>query len=207
MPHHAVYKRDRLSTKVRIVFDASAKVGKEPSLNDCILQGPALQPNLVSILIRFRNHLVALMTDIKKMFLQIELAEKDRDVHSYLWREMKTNKVPRVYRMQRVAFRVNCSPFLAISTVRNHAKRYQDQFSDAAEEILENMYVNDCLIGAENVNEAIRLQSSLSSLMRSDGFQLVKWASNSDKVIQNNKLEDRAPSLTVSLNERESIKH
>ena len=46
-------KRDRLSTKVRIVFDASAKYGPEPSLNDCILQGPALQPNLVSILIRF----------------------------------------------------------------------------------------------------------------------------------------------------------
>ena len=75
LPHHAVYRRDKATSKTRIVFDASAKVGPEPSLNDCILQGPALQPNLVSVLIRFRSHPVALMTDIKKMFLQIVLAE------------------------------------------------------------------------------------------------------------------------------------
>ena len=72
LPHYAVYRRDKTTTKTRIVFDASAKVGHEPSLNDCILQGPALQPNLVSVLIRFRSHPVALMTDIKRMFLQIE---------------------------------------------------------------------------------------------------------------------------------------
>ena len=95
---------------------------------------------------------------------------------------------------------------MAISTVRNHVKRCRDQYPDAAEEILENMYVDDCLTGAENVNRAIELQSSLSSLMRSGGFQLVNWASNSDKVIQNIKLEDRASSFTVSLDERESIK-
>ena len=68
LPHHAVYRRDKTTTKTRIVFDASAKVGHGPSLNDCILQGPALQPNLVSVLIRFRSHPVALMTDIKKIF-------------------------------------------------------------------------------------------------------------------------------------------
>ena len=85
-------------------------------------------------------------------------------------------------------------------------KRCRDQYPDAAEEILENMYVDDSLTGAEHVNKAIELQSSLSSLMRSGGFQLVKWASNSDKVIQNIKLEDRASSFTVSLDERESIK-
>eukprot|EP00795_Rhopilema_esculentum_P002513 gene2513-708_t len=50
------------------------------------------------------------------MFLQIELVEKDRDVHRYLWRHMKINEEPKVYRMQRVTFGVNCSPFLTIST-------------------------------------------------------------------------------------------
>ena len=111
LPHHAVYRRDKTTTKTRIVFDASAKFRHELSLNDYILRGPALQPNLVSVLIRFRSHLVALMTDIKKIFLQIELDERDRDVHRYLWRDMKTNEEPKVYRMHRVTFGVNCSPF------------------------------------------------------------------------------------------------
>lgn len=140
------------------------------------------------------------------MLLQIKLTEKVRDVHRYLWREMKTSEEPRVYRMQRVTFGVNCSPFLAVSTVQNHAKRYQEQFPDAAEEVLENMYIYGSLTGAINVNEAIKLQSLLSSLLRLGGFHLVKWASNSDKVIRNIKLEERAPSLTACLNERESIR-
>ena len=59
LPHHAVYKEDKSTTKTRIVFDAFASEGDEPSLNDCILQGPALQPNLVSVLFRFRMHQVA----------------------------------------------------------------------------------------------------------------------------------------------------
>ena len=206
LPHHAVYRRDKTTTKTRIVFDASAKVGHEPSLNDCILQGPALQPNLVSVLIRFRSHPVALMTDIKKMFLQIELDEKDRDVHRYLWRDMKTNEEPKVYRMQRVTFGVNCSPFLAIGTVQSHAERHKEQFPDAAKEVLQNMYVDDCLTGAQNADEAIELQRSMSSMMKSGGFQLTKWASNADKVIEEIKPEERAPSVTVSFNDTKSLK-
>ena len=83
------------------------------------------------------------MTDIKKMFLQIELDERDRDFHRYLQRDMKTNEEPKVCRMQRVTFGVNCSPFLAISTVQSHAERHKEQFPDAGKEVLQSMYVDD----------------------------------------------------------------
>ena len=146
------------------------------------------------------------MTDIKKMVLQIELDEKDRDVHRYLWRDMKTNEEPKVYRMQRVKFGVNCSPFLAISTVQSHAERHKEQFPDAAKEVLQNMYVDGCLTGAENADKAIELQRSMSCMMKSGGFQLTKWASNADKVIEEIKPEGRAPSVTVSFNDTKSLK-
>lgn len=42
----------------------------EVTLNDCILSEPALQPNLVSVLLRFRARRIALMDDVEKMFLQ-----------------------------------------------------------------------------------------------------------------------------------------
>ena len=43
MPHQAVIHRDAISTKLRVVYDASAKSSSElPSLNDSIHPGPSL---------------------------------------------------------------------------------------------------------------------------------------------------------------------
>ena len=56
LPYHAVFRDDKRTTRCRIVFDASAREGGDASLNDCVLPGPALQPNLASVLIRFRTH-------------------------------------------------------------------------------------------------------------------------------------------------------
>ena len=47
LPHRAVIREDK-ETKVRLVFDASAK-SKGPSLNDCLQKGPQLTTALYSI--------------------------------------------------------------------------------------------------------------------------------------------------------------
>ena len=39
LPHHAVIRKDKSTTKLRIVYDASAKT-EGPSLNDCLYAGP-----------------------------------------------------------------------------------------------------------------------------------------------------------------------
>ena len=75
LPHHAVFREDKKTTKCRVVFDASAYNEHEVSLNNCILSGPAFQPNLVSVLLRFRARRIALMADVEKMFLQIKVDE------------------------------------------------------------------------------------------------------------------------------------
>ena len=63
LPFFTVVKPERTTTKVRIVFDAKAKYeGK--SLNSEILQGPKLQNNLVSLLLGFRENLIAIAGDI-----------------------------------------------------------------------------------------------------------------------------------------------
>ncbi|KAL7824556.1 hypothetical protein SRHO_G00098450 [Serrasalmus rhombeus] len=79
LPHHAVLRKDKATTKLRVVFDASSHEEGSPSLNDCLLTGPNLNPDLMSVLIKFRLHEVAYMADIKKAFLQISLTERDRD--------------------------------------------------------------------------------------------------------------------------------
>ena len=50
LPHFPVVRLDRATTKIRIVFDASAKFGKI-SLNDVIYQGPKLQRDLNDVLL------------------------------------------------------------------------------------------------------------------------------------------------------------
>ena len=72
-PHFPVVRQDKETTKVRIVFDASAKC-QCISLNDMIDPGPKLQSNLFSILLNFQKHEIALVCDISEMYLQINFS-------------------------------------------------------------------------------------------------------------------------------------
>ena len=65
IPHLAVVRKEASTTKVRVVYDASAKVGMGgTSLNDCLHVGPSLNLLLFDILLRFREKRVALVGDI-----------------------------------------------------------------------------------------------------------------------------------------------
>jgi len=84
-PHHAVIRKDRETTKVRIVYDGSAKSSKEElSLNDCLETGDNYIPHLFDMLARFRNNLVGLTADIKKAFLMVSIKEEDRNMLRFL---------------------------------------------------------------------------------------------------------------------------
>ena len=51
LPHRGVVKEDKSSTKLRVVFDASAKLTGELSLNDVLYKGPCLTPLLYDVLL------------------------------------------------------------------------------------------------------------------------------------------------------------
>ena len=80
IPHHAVITPGKATTKIRIVYDASAKSKKgNKSLNDCMYRGLVLIEDLCGLLLRFRTHKIALVSDIEKAFLQIALQETERN--------------------------------------------------------------------------------------------------------------------------------
>ena len=87
LPHFPIVRMDKPSTKVRIVFDCSAKCDGV-SLNDVIHPGPKLQNDLFRVLIRFRRNPIVLACDIREMYLQIKIDEKDRPYFCMLWRNL-----------------------------------------------------------------------------------------------------------------------
>ncbi|KRZ81662.1 hypothetical protein T08_6020, partial [Trichinella sp. T8] len=115
LPRHAVYQGEGKEKKSRVVFDGSARYG-QTSLNRQLEVGPNLQIDLLNALLRFRRYRVGLQADIQKMYLQVRIAEQDRDACRFLWRD-KSGELSH-FRLQRVCFGLTCSPFLAINTVR-----------------------------------------------------------------------------------------
>jgi hypothetical protein len=64
LPHHPVYRTDKATTKIRPVFDGAARSKYGPSLNDVLETGPNLNPDLLSVLMRFRMNRIAWIADI-----------------------------------------------------------------------------------------------------------------------------------------------
>lgn len=68
LPHHAVVREDKTTTKVRVVFVASSKGSQGILLNDMLLVGPTIQPDLRHIVMKWRLHPIVLCADIEKIY-------------------------------------------------------------------------------------------------------------------------------------------
>ncbi len=77
LPSHGVVKLSSTTTKLRVVFDASAKTTSGVCLNDILLSGPNLYPLLTDVILAFRTHVIGMSADISKMFREVELHPND----------------------------------------------------------------------------------------------------------------------------------
>ena len=183
LPMHAVYKTSSTTTKVRAVFDASAKSTTGVSLNDCLPVGPTVHSPLIDVLLRFRWHKIAITTDVSKMYRAIELVESDRDLHRFVWRSNPSDVI-KDYRMNRVTFGVSVSSFIANMCVKQNALNLAHQFPLAANAVERSFYVDDGLTGADDIQTAIKLQKQLQEMFALGGFQLHEWNSNDPILLQ-----------------------
>ena len=125
IPHKGVTKQDAETTKLRIVYDASARENSnQPSLNDSLHPGPSLQNLLWNILIRSRFYSVILTSDLRKAFLQIRIKEEDRDSLRFHWRAPDSDDT-RIYRFTRALFGITSSPFLLACVIDEHLKAWE----------------------------------------------------------------------------------
>ena len=157
---HGVTKEESTNTKLRTVFDASAKSSSGVSHNDQLLHGPSLNPMLTSVLYKLRLHPIGMSADISKMFREVGLNEADRDYHCFLFRAYSGDLEE--WKMARLTFGVTFSPLLASSVLRQVADDYKEEFPVAAEIVHSTFYVDDCLTGASSLSEALNITEELN---------------------------------------------
>ncbi|GFQ74217.1 uncharacterized protein TNCT_353761 [Trichonephila clavata] len=187
LPHQVIIKNESLTTKLRIVFDASAHEEKQFSLNDCLFQGVNLNPNILDLLISFRSNKIAILADVEKAFLQISLAPNHKDVVRFLI-DNGENGV-NVYRFNRVLFGVNASPFLLAATIKTHIEKYVEKYPDTVRILDHCFYVDDLVTGEDDVESAFDLSSTAAKIMSDAGMNLRKWISNDCKLMKQWQLE------------------
>ena len=188
-PHHPVIKENSLTTKCRPVFDASAHEENSEGLNSYLFKGPPLQPQLNSILIRFRLNPIAITADVRKMFLMIKIHPDDRDLLRFVWEDPEGGNLA-VYRHTTLPFGLRCSPYLAIATVQYHADHYVKEYPQITKEIIENTYMDDLLSGAATPHQGIENYESATKIMKEAGMILHKWNSNHPALLERFKVDD-----------------
>ncbi|GFX80512.1 integrase catalytic domain-containing protein [Trichonephila clavipes] len=146
LPHHGFVRDTSYTTKLRVVFDASSKTSSGLSLNDLLMVGPRVQPELFPILIQFRIFSVAICADVEKMFRQIQVHEEDVDWQRILWRNSPTKPI-REYRLTTDTYGTSSAPFLSTRTLRQLAIDEQENYPAASRATLSHFYVDDLLSG------------------------------------------------------------
>lgn len=142
LPHHPVIKEASSTTKVRPVFDGSAKTTSNHSLNEALMVGPVLQDPLFDLVLRFRKHSVALVGDIEKMYLQVKVHPDDTPLQRILWRFSPSEPIT-TYEMNRVTFGLAPSSFLATRCLHQLAEDEGDQHPRAKAALTNDFYLDD----------------------------------------------------------------
>ena len=177
-------RNDRQTTKLRVVFDGSARSGTSLSLNDRLDSGSNHMPLLFDTIMRFRMFPIVLIADIEKAFLQVQVNPNDRDVLRFLWFDDINKEVPTIvqYRYCRLVFGLTCSPAILAETIKYHLNQFQLKCPEVVDH-LRKLYCDDFSCGARNVNEAIKVYRQSKEIMSAWGFNLRKWASNSSELM------------------------
>ena len=187
LPHHGVIREDKETTKLRIVFDGSAKSEADHfSLNDCLEKGPNLTLNIFDILVKFRTYPIGMVADIEKAFHQISITPEDRDMLRFLWLDDVTKPKPQIvtFRFARLMFGLTPSPAILNGVIQQHLTRYLLTEPAVASQLAESLYVDDFTGGAHTIDEGLHIYKTAKELMQKGGFNLRKWRTNNPTLQQ-----------------------
>lgn len=204
LPHHGVIRESSTTTKLRAVFDASAATTSGLSLNDILMVGPTVQDDLLSILLRFRQHKYVISGDIEKMYRAIDVIASQRSLQQIIFRA-DSNLPLKTYSLNTVTYGTASAPYLATKCLVSLAATTTNQTVKSS--IERDFYVDDYLSGDNSISGVVELSREVSSILASANFHLRKWQSNSPLVLaQITGASESSNSLNLSENKNVSSK-
>ena len=194
IPYFPIVKKDRATTKCRLVFDCAAKyLGS--SLNDQIVTGPKLQNDIIDVMLRFRRYRYAVIGDISEMYLQIGLTPEDRKFCRFVF----NNKV---YEWSRLIFGRSDAPFIALRVIRNHALKFKDQYGETVESIMESMYIDDLCDSRDEPSRVHDVVQQSTEIFAGASMKICKWITNCREVLSTIPSDLRASGVTHILDDQ-----
>lgn len=183
LPHHCVLKDSSLTTKLRVVFNASAKTNTDLSLNDVLKTGPCIQQPLFSILLRFRSYKIVFTADVSKMYRCILVDQADRDYQRIVWRPEASQKLNH-FQLNTVTYGTSPASFLATRCLKQLSLDIEHTFPEAAKSIAEDFYMDDWLSGTNDIDSAVALIKNVNDTLHGAHFDLRQWSSNDLRILQ-----------------------
>ncbi|XP_077263731.1 uncharacterized protein LOC143898261 [Temnothorax americanus] len=179
LPHRHVLKENS-TTRLRPVFDALARGIDSPSLNQCLEVGSNLIELIPTMLLRFRERRIGVISDIKRAFLQISVSPKERNVLRFLWWSKEDPTKITVYRHCRVVFGVSSSHFLLGATIELLLERAlqqatRDEQRAIIRKLQKSFYVDNCVTSVDSNEELQLFMEGATDAMSAGGFLLRGW--------------------------------
>ncbi|MBN2877647.1 MAG: hypothetical protein JXL85_08365, partial [Bacilli bacterium] len=196
-----IIRESSSTTKLRVVFDGSAKTSSGVSLNDTQMIGAKQQKDLFEILLRFSNHKYAMTADIEKMYRQIRVHKDQCDLQRILW--MENGRMVK-YRLLTVTYGTASAPFLATRCLKELANVEHLNFPIASDVAVKDFYMDDLMTGSDTIEEAIVLQKEMIEMLLRGGFKLHKWCANDMRVLGS--IDENLREKQVLINEEDTVK-
>ena len=185
MPHMAIFKPERESTKCRIVFLSNLKdsVNNALSHNQCMFSGPTLNQKLSSSFLHLRFDRKILLFDLKKAFNQLSLSENDQSKLLFFWYKnaVQGDFSLVAFKNVRLSFGLRCSPFLlmmALYYILVLQPSEDSRLSELKKTVYSLIYMDNGAITAESLEELYWSYKQLPDIFKPYKFDIQQLVTN-----------------------------
>ena len=110
--------------------------------------------------------------------MPIRVLESEGDVLRFHWVNSLKSKITEILRFTRLLFGLTQSLFTLEGTLKKHFENYRNSFKELINIVDNDMYVDDLITGANNLEEVKEIKQNSVQLFKKAGFNLHKWNSN-----------------------------